>query len=72
MNLVKRESASNGDCYWAWKLKPDHVADASVHFLRDRIHGEHRPEAEIEREGEGRGRATGGRIARWRMRRKRW
>lgn len=41
MNLVKRKSASNGDCHWAWKLKPDRVADAGVHFLRDRIHGEH-------------------------------
>lgn len=51
MNLVKRESASNGDCHWAWKLKPDRVADAGVHFLRDRIHGEHSG-------GEGRGRAT--------------
>lgn len=41
MNLVKRESTSNGDCHWTWKLKPDHVADAGVHFLRDRVHGEH-------------------------------
>lgn len=40
MSLVKRESTSNGDCHWAWKLKPDRVADAGVHFLRDRIHGE--------------------------------
>lgn len=53
MNLVKRESASNGDCHWAWKLKPDRVADAGVHFLRDRIHGEHNGDREIEREGRG-------------------
>lgn len=60
MNLVKRESASNGDCHWAWKLKPDRVADAGVHFLRDT---ENTAETEIECEGEGRGRATSGRIA---------
>lgn len=54
MSLVKRESASNGDYHWTWKLKPDRVADAGVHFLRDRTHGERAAEAEIEREGEGR------------------
>lgn len=65
MNLVKRKSASNGDCHWAWKLKPDRVADAGVHFLRDRIHGEHS-------RGRDRGRDRGrGRRTRKRMRRKR-
>lgn len=63
MNLVKRKSASNGDCHWAWKLKPDRVADAGVHFLRDRIHGEHS-------RGRDRGRDRG-RRTRKRMRRKR-
>lgn len=63
MNLVKRKSASNGDCHWAWKLKPDRVADAGVHFLRDRIHGEHS-------RGRDRGRDRG-RGTRKRMRRKR-
>lgn len=63
MNLVKRKSASNGDCHWAWKLKPDRVADAGVHFLRDRIHGEHS-------RGRDRGRDRG-RGRRKRMRRKR-
>lgn len=63
MNLVKRKSASNGDCHWAWKLKPDRVADAGVHFLRDRIHGEHS-------RGRDRGRDRG-RGRRTRMRRKR-
>lgn len=61
MNLVKRESASNGDCHWAWKLKPDRVADAGVHFLRDRIHGEH--SGGRDRTRERRMRKTGGRIA---------
>jgi len=74
MKLVKRESASNGDCHWAWKLKPDRVADAGVHFLRDTlVYTKNTAEAEIEHEGEGGGgRATGGRMvtrmeeARWR------
>lgn len=64
MKLVKRESTSNGDCHWAWKLKPDRVADAGVHFLQDTlVYTENTAEAEIEREGEGGGRASGGRIA---------
>lgn len=69
MNLVKRKSASNGDCHWAWKLKPDRVADAGVHFLRDRIHGEHSRGRDRGRDrGRGRGRRTRKRM---RMRRKR-
>lgn len=60
MSLVKRESASNGDCHWAWKLKPDRVADAGVHFLQDHIHG--MAKAVIQHEEKGRSRATSGRI----------